>query len=78
LQQRRREERNTGFKVLAVKVVSLRFVSYSEAKAAMLTEEGNNGATSRGRTGEISNHKEGVVAQTGCFNIDLIRTSHGR
>ena len=65
------------FKVSTAEVVSLRLVSYSEANA-IFAQEGNNGATRRGRTDEISNHKEGVAAQTDCFNIDLIGISRGR
>ena len=58
-------------------MVPLRFVSYSEAKAATYAQ-GENGATNRGRAKDISNHEEGVAAEIGFFNINLIRASHGR
>jgi hypothetical protein len=58
--------------------VSLRFISYSEANAATYVQEGGNGATSRDRAKDVSNHEEGVAAETGCFNINLIKVSHGR
>jgi len=57
-------------------VVPLRLVSYSEAKAATYAQEGGNGATSGGRAKDVSNHEEGVAAETGCFNINLIRASY--
>jgi len=59
-------------------VVPLRLVSYSEAKAATYAQEGGNGATSGGRAKDVSNHEEGVGAETGCFNINLNTTNHGR
>jgi len=54
-------------------VVPLRLVPYSEAKAATYAQEGGYGATSGGRAKDVSNHKEGVVAKTGCFKINLIK-----
>ena len=59
-------------------MVSLGLVSYSEAKAATYAQEGGNRATSGGRAKDVSNHEEGVVAEAGCFNINLIRASYGR
>ena len=53
----------------AAEVVSLRLVSYSKAKAATYAQ-GVNGATSGGRPKDVSNHKEGVAAETGYFNIN--------
>ena len=52
-------------------MVSLRLVSYSEAKAATYVQEGGNGTTSGGRAKDVSDNEEGVTAQTSCFNIDL-------
>jgi hypothetical protein len=54
--------------------VSLGLVSYSEAKAATYAHEGGNGATGGGRAKDVSNHKEGMAAETSCFNIDLSKT----
>ena len=54
--------------------MSLRLVSYSEAKAAMYAQEGSNGATSGGRAKDVSNNKDGVAAKTSGFNIDLSKT----
>ena len=59
-------------------MVSLKFVSYSEAKAAMYAQEGGNGATGGGRAKDVSNNEDGVAAQTSCFNINLIRASYGQ
>ena len=47
----------------SAKVVSLGLISYSKVKAATFAQEGNNGATSKGRTGEISNYNEGVATK---------------
>ena len=47
-------------------------------KAAEYAQEGDNGATSGGRAKDVSNYKEGVAAETGCFNINLIRANYGR
>ena len=55
-------------------MVSLRLVSYSEAKAATYAQEGGNGATSGGRTKDVSNNEDGVAAETSGFNIDLSKT----
>ena len=78
MQQGKREEQGTRLKVFAAEVVSLRLVSYSEAKAATYAQEGGNGATSESRAKDVSNHKEGVAAETGCFNINLSRASQDR
>ena len=55
-------------------MVSLRLVSYSEAKAATYAQEVGNGATSGGCAKDVSDNEEGVAAQTSCFNIDLSKT----
>ena len=55
-------------------MVSLRLVSYSEAKAVTYAQEGGNGTTSGGRAKDVSDNEEGVTAQTNCFNIDLSKT----
>ena len=52
--------------------------SYSEAKTATYAQEGGNGATSESRAKDVSNHEEGVAAETSCFNINLNRASYGR
>ena len=44
----------------------------------MFAQEEDNGATSRDHADEISNYKEDMAAQTGCFNVNLIRVSYGR
>ena len=59
-------------------MVSLRFVLYSEAKAATYAQEGANGATNGSHAKDVSNHEEGVAAETDCFNINLIKASYGR
>ena len=59
-------------------MVSLRLISYSEAKAATYAQEGGNGAIGGGRDKDVGNNKDGVAAQTSCFNIDLIRASYDR
>ena len=64
-------QQGARFKVFTAEVVSLRLVSYSEAKAATYAQEGSNGATSGGRAKDISDNEEGVAAQTNWFNIDL-------
>jgi len=64
--------------VFTAEMVSLRLVSYSEAKAAMYAQEGGNGATGGGRAKDVINNEDGAAAQTSCFNIDLIRASYGR
>ena len=74
MQQGEREELGTRLKVFAAEVVSLRLVSYSEAKTATYVQEGGNGATSGGRAKDVSNNEDGVAAQTSCFNIDLSKT----
>ena len=58
------------FKVFTAEVVSLRFVSYSEAKAVTYAQEGVDGTASGGRAEDVSDNEEGVAAQTSCFNID--------
>ena len=55
-------------------MVSLRLVSYSEAKAATYAQEGGNGATSGGHAKDVGNYEEGVAAETSGFNIDLSKT----
>ena len=52
-------------------VVSFRLISYPEEKVAAYAQEGDNGATSRGRAKDINNHEEGMAAETSCFNINL-------
>ena len=52
----------------------LRFISYSEAKAATYAQEGVDGTTSGGRAEDVSDNEEGVAAQISCFNIDLSKT----
>ena len=74
MQQREWEEQGARFKVFTAEVVSLRIVSYSEAKAAMYAQEGGNGTTSGDRAKDVSDNEEGVAAQTSCFNIDLSKT----
>ena len=59
-------------------MVSLRLVSYSEAKVVTYAQEGGNGATGGGHAKDVSNNEDGVAAQTSCFNINLIRASYGR
>ena len=54
-------------------MVSLRLVSYSEAKAVTYAQ-GVNGTTSGGRVEDVSDNEEGVAAQISCFNIDLSKT----
>ena len=73
MQQREWEEQGARFKVFTAEVVSLRFVSYSEAKAATYGQ-GGNGTTSGDRAEDVSDNEEGVAAQTSCFNIDLSKT----
>ena len=68
------EEQKARLKVFIAEVVSLRFVSYSEAKAATYAQEGGYGATSEGRAKDVSNHEEGVAAKTSYFNINLIKS----
>ena len=75
MQQGELEEREARLKVFTVEVVPLRLVSYSEAKAATYAQEEGNGATSGCHAKDVSNH-EGVAAETGCFNINLIRASY--
>ena len=77
MQQREWEEQGARFKVFTAEEVSLRFVSYSEAKAATYAQEGGNGATSGDHAKDMSNYEEGVAAETGCFNINLNRASYG-
>ena len=60
--------------VFTAEVVSLRLVSYSEARAATYVQEVGNGATSGGRAEDVSDNEEGVAAQISCFNIDLSKT----
>ena len=55
-------------------MVSLRLVSYSEAKAVTYAQEGGNGTTSGGCAKDVSGNEEGVAAQASCFNIDLSKT----
>ena len=78
MQQGEREEQEARPKVFTAEVVSLRLVLCSEAEAATYAQEGGNGATSSGRAKDVSNHKEDVAAETGCFNINLIRASNAR
>ena len=74
MQQGEREELGTRLKVFAAEVVSLRLVSYSEAKTATYAQKGDNGTTSGDRAEDVSDNEEGVAAQTSCFNIDLSKT----
>ena len=60
MQQRGREERKTGFKVLTVEVVSLRLVSYSKDMATTDAQEGVHGITSGGYTSKVGDHKAGM------------------
>ena len=62
MQQRGREERKTGFKVLTAEVVSLRLVSYPKEKAAMDAKEGVHGTISGGYTSKVGDHKAGMEA----------------
>ena len=54
-----------------LQVVSLRLVSYPKEKAATDAQEGVDGTASGGRAEDVSDNKEGVAAQTSCFNVDL-------
>ena len=74
MQQRELKEQGARFKVFTAEVVSLRLVSYSEAKAATYAQEGVDGTASGGRAEDVSDNEEGVAAQTSCFNIDLSKT----
>jgi len=58
--------------------VSIKLNSCSEAKAATYAQKGGNRATSGCCAKDVSNHKEGVAAETVCFNINLIKASYGR
>ena len=51
------------FKVSTAEVVSLRLVSYSEAKAATYAQKGGNGATGRVRAKDVSNNEDGQPKQ---------------
>ena len=66
MQQRGHEVR---FKVFTAEVVSLRFVPYSETKTATFAQTRINGATSGGQANKINSHKEGLEAETSCFNL---------
>ena len=46
-------------------------LSHTQKKVASYAQEGDNGATSRGRAKDINNHEEGMAAETSCFNINL-------
>ena len=61
------DERNAkqDSKYLQPRWCPLRLVSYPKAKTAMFAQEWNNGATSKGRTGEISNYNEDVATKIG-------------
>ena len=54
-------------------MVSLRLVSYSEAKAATYVQ-GVDGTSSGNRAEDVSDNEEGVAAQKSYFNIDLNKT----
>ena len=62
MQQRSREERKIGFKVLTAEVVSLRLVSYPKDKAAIDAQEGVHRTTSGGYTSKVGDHKAGMEA----------------
>ena len=62
MQQRGREERKTGFKVLTAEVVFLRLVSYPKEKAATDAQEGVHGTISGGYTGKVGDHEAGMGA----------------
>jgi len=68
------EEQEARLKVFKAEVVSLRLVSYSEAKAAMYAQQESNGATSGGCAKDVSNYEESMAAKTSDFNIDLSKT----
>ena len=46
-------------------------LSHTQKKVASYAQEGDNGATSRGRAKDINNYEEGMAAETSCFNINL-------
>ena len=50
----------------------------ARSKTQSIYSRGGNGATSESRAKDVSNHEEGVAAETSCFNINLNRASYGR
>jgi hypothetical protein len=45
---------------------------------ATFTQEGGNGAISRGFAKDVINHEEGVAAEIGCFKINMNKASYGQ
>ena len=71
MQQRGKEERKTGFKVLTTEVVSLRLVSYPKIKTATFAQARIDGATSGGRANKTGSHEKGLETEANCFIINL-------